>query len=237
MTQQGAHRATMQVMRQLETVSVVEALEDELARGILDGEFAAGEHLREIELSEQYQVGRHTLRAAFDGLVRRGLLQRARNRGVFVRQFTQQDMAQIYELRTALEVQAFRTLAARRTVPAAAREAIARYRTLNSRSPRRLVVEADLAFHRAIVVATGNPRLVRVHEDLQAEIELCLAQLAQSYAKVRELAAQHGELLEAIESGRPAKAEDAIRGHLENATAWLIEHVASPQAAPAPSSP
>jgi len=227
----------MRVMRQLETVSIVEALEDELARRILDGEFAPGEHLREIELSAQYQVGRHTLRAAFDGLVRRGLLQRARNRGVFVRQFTPQDMAEIYELRTALEAQAFRTLAARRSVPEAAREAIARYRTLNSRSPRRLVVEADLAFHRAIVVATGNSRLARVHEDLQAEIELCLAQLAHSYATVRELAAQHGELLEAVESGRPAKAEAAIREHLENATAWLIEHVATPQPARARSSP
>src|SRR5438093_3540075 len=228
----------MRLMRQLETVSIVEALEDELARRILDGEFAPGEHLREIELSEQYQVGRHTLRAAFDGLVRRGLLQRARNRGVFVRQFTQQDMAEIYELRTALEAQAFRTLAARRSVPDAAREAIARYRTLNSRSPRRLVVEADLAFHRAIVVATGNAPLARVHQDLQAEIELCLAQLAQSYATARELASEHGALLQAIETGRPATAEAAIREHLERATAWLIEHVATtaaPQAGTAPS--
>jgi len=68
-------------------------------------------------------------------------------------------------------------------------------------------------------------------------LERCLAQLAQSYATVRELAAQHGELLEAIESGRPAKAEAAIREHLENATAWLIEHVATPQPAAAPPSP
>jgi DNA-binding GntR family transcriptional regulator len=221
-------------MRQLETVSIVEALEDELAQRILDGEFTQGEHLREIELSEQYQVGRHTLRAAFDGLVRRGLLQRARNRGVFVREFAAQDLAEIYELRTALEVQAFRTLAARRMVPDAAREAMSRYRTLNSRSPRRLVVEADLAFHGAIVVATGNARLARAYEHLQAEIELCLAQLAQNYASARALATQHADLLKAIETGRPATAEAAIRHHLENATAWLIEHVAA--AKPATSS-
>src|SRR6266516_8114079 len=157
----------MDLMRPLETVSIVEALVDELERRILDGEFAPGEHLREIELTEQYQVGRHTLRAAFDGLVRRGLLERARNRGVFVRRFTRQDLAEIYELRTALEAQAFRTLAARRTVPEEAHEAIARYRTLNARSPRRHVVEADLAFHRAIVLATGNERLARAHENLQ----------------------------------------------------------------------
>ena len=222
----------MDAMRQLETVSIVEALEDELARRILDGELTPGEHLRELELSEQYHVGRHTLRASFDGLVRRGLLQRARNRGVFVREFTEQDLAEIYELRTALEAQAFRTLAARRTVPEAAREAMSRYSTLDSRSARRLIVDADLAFHRAIVVATGNARLARAFENLQAEIELCLAQLAKSYASVRELATQHAELLEAIESGRPATAEAAIRAHLENATAWLIEHVAAATSPP-----
>ncbi len=227
MTQESAKCGTMHAMRELETVSIVEALEDELARRILDGEFTPGEHLREIELSQQYQVGRHTLRAAFDGLVRRGLLQRARNRGVFVREFTEQDLAEIYELRTALEAQAFRTLAARKMVPEAAREAMSRYRTLNSRSPRRLVVEADLVFHRAIVVATGNARLARTYDHLQAEIELCLAQLAQNYASVRELATQHADLLKAIESGRPATAEAAIREHLENATTWLIEHVAT----------
>src|SRR6266516_3426027 len=227
MTQYAQARDRMDAMRQLETVSIVEALEEELARRILDGELTPGEHLRELELSEQYHVGRHTLRASFDGLVRRGLLQRARNRGVFVREFTEQDLAEIYELRTALEVQAFRTLALRKAVPEAAREAMGRYRTLNSRSARRLIVDADLAFHRAIVVATGNARLARAFENLQAEIELCLAQLAKSYASVRELATQHAELLEAIESGRPATAEAAIRAHLENATAWLIEHVAS----------
>jgi DNA-binding GntR family transcriptional regulator len=214
-------------MRRLETVSIVEALEDEVERRILDGEFVPGEHLREIELSEEYQVGRHTLRAAFDGLVRRRLLERTRNRGVFVRAFTERDIGEIYELRTALEVQAFRTLAARRAVPDAARDAIAELRTLNSRSPRRLVVEADLAFHRSIVVGTGNARLARAHEDLQSEIRICLAQLVQGYATVRELAKQHSGLLQAIESGRPAKAEAAIRDHLDQATVWLVEHAAA----------
>ena len=40
-----------------------------------------------------------------------------------------------------------------------------------------------------------------------------------------------GELLTAIESGRPATAEAAFREHRENATAWLIEHVATAKAA------
>jgi DNA-binding GntR family transcriptional regulator len=208
--------------RELKAVSVVEALEDELAGRILDGDFAAGEYLREIELSEQYRVGRHTLRAAFDGLVRHGLLDRARNRGVFVPQFTAEDLVEIYGLRTAFEVEAFRIVAARRTVPAAAREALARYEELDERSPRRLVVEADLSFHNAIVAAAQNSRLTRAHAQLRGEVQLCVAQLGPGYATVSELGAQHTRLLDAIETGKPAVAEAAIRAHLEHSVSHLL---------------
>jgi DNA-binding GntR family transcriptional regulator len=220
--------AQVQPLRQLETVSIVEALEDDLERRVLDGDFQPGEHLREVELADEYSVGRHTLRAAFDGLVRRRLLERARNRGVFVRALTVRDLSEIYELRTALEVQAFRTLAVRRVVPDAARDAVDRLRTLDSSSPWRLVVESDLAFHRAIVLGAGNARLARAHEDLQSEILLCLAQLVHGYASVQQLAAEHTELLRTIEGGRPGAAEAAVRDHLERATAWLMERAATP---------
>jgi DNA-binding GntR family transcriptional regulator len=219
--------ARISPVRKLETVSIVEALEDDLERRVLDGEFRPGEHLREIELADEYGVGRHTLRAAFDGLVRRRLLDRARNRGVFVRELTETDLLEIYHLRTALEVQAFRLLAAGKEVPAGAREALADLRKLDSQSPWRLVVEADLAFHRAIVAGAGNARLERAYGDLQSEILLCLAQLVHGYASVRQLTRQHAGLLRAIESGRPATAESAIRDHLEGATAWLVDHVAA----------
>jgi DNA-binding GntR family transcriptional regulator len=210
------------------TTSRVETLEDELERQVLDGRFKPGEHLGEIGLAEEFEVGRNTLRAAFDGLVRRGLLVKSPNRGVFVRALTAHDLAEIYELRTALEVQASRMLASRRWVPDAARAALAQHHRLGPRSSRRVVVEADLAFHRALVIGTGNARLTRAHKNLEIEILLCLAQLVQGYASVSRLAGEHGELLEAIENGDAAAAEAVIRRHLENATSWLIEHATPP---------
>jgi DNA-binding GntR family transcriptional regulator len=210
-----------------QTTSRVETLEDELERQVLDGRFKPGEHLGEIALAEEFDVGRNTLRAAFDGLVRRGLLVKSRNRGVFVRALTAHDLAEIYELRTALEVQASRMLAARGRVPDAARAALAQHHRLGPRSSQRAVVEADLAFHRALVVGAGNARLTRAHKNLEIEILLCLAQLVQGYASVGQLSGEHGALLEAIEAGRPAVAESVIRHHLESATSWLIEHATS----------
>lgn len=210
------------------TTSRVETLENELERQVLDGRFKPGEHLGEIALAEEFDVGRNTLRAAFDALVSRGLLVKSRNRGVFVRALTAHDLAEIYELRTALEVQAARILAARRSVPDAARSALAHQQRLGPRSSQRVVVEADLAFHRALVIGSGNARLTRAHKTLEIEILLCLAQLVQGYASVGQLAGEHGALVAAIEGGRPEVAESVIRRHLENATSWLIEHATAP---------
>ena len=210
-------------LHRLGTVSTVQALEEDLERRTLDGEFQPGEHLREVELARQYDVGRNTLRAAFDGLTRRGLLIKSRNRGVFVRALTARDLAEVYELRSAIEVQAGRTLAARRSVPEPARRALDAERKLTTDSSRRDLVEADLAFHRAIVDGAGNGRLSGVHRDLAAEIRLSLAQLMETeYASVQDLASQHADVLRAIETGRPAATEAVIRRHLEAATAWLV---------------
>ena len=221
------------VLRRLGTVSAVQALEEDLERRTLDGEFQPGEHLREIELARQYDVGRNTLRAAFDGLAHRGLLVKSRNRGVFVRVLTGRDLAEVYELRAAIEVQAGRSLAARRSVPEAARQALEAERRLTGDSARRDLVEADLAFHRAIVEGAGNSRLAAVHRDIAAEFLLSLAQLMESeYATVEDLAAEHAEVLRAIEGGKPSSAEATIRRHLETATAWLVSRGGRPVDAP-----
>jgi DNA-binding GntR family transcriptional regulator len=209
--------------RLLATISVVEALENELLRRLLSGDLRPGDRLREVELAEHYGVGRYTLRAAFDGLVRRGLLQRERGRGVSVAIFGPDDFVEIYEARMALEALAARTLAARRTVPDAAREALDRLDRLPADADWRLVVDADLAFHRALVAATGNRRLRRMHADLEVEILLGMVQLGTGYATVGRLAGEHRALLVAIAAGRAAAAERAIRTHLGDAASWFAQ--------------
>jgi DNA-binding GntR family transcriptional regulator len=214
--------------RLLATISVVEALETELIRRLLGGDLRPGDRLREVELAEHYGVGRYTLRAAFDGLVRRGLLQRERGRGVTVAVLGPADFVEIYEARTALEVEAARTLAARRVVPDAAREALDRLDRLPADADWRLVADADLAFHRALVAATGNRRLQRMHADLEVEILLGMVQLGAGYATLPQLAEEHRALLAAIAAGRPAAAERAARSHLGDAAAWFAQGGATP---------
>ena len=58
----------------LARVSTVDALVDALRHRVLSGELAPGAAMREVELSEEYGVGRHSLRAALQALVHEGLL-------------------------------------------------------------------------------------------------------------------------------------------------------------------
>src|SRR5882757_8930710 len=109
----------------LQTVSTVTALEDALEERILEGELAAGEHLRETELAAEYDVARHSLRAACDALVRRGLLVKRPNKGFFVPELNEDDAREIFELRRALEAPVVRMLAERKHVPATTQEALA----------------------------------------------------------------------------------------------------------------
>ncbi|HEX6521880.1 MAG TPA: GntR family transcriptional regulator [Streptosporangiaceae bacterium] len=209
-------------MRRLETISAVEALEVDLGQRILDGNLTPGEHLRETELAAEYGVGRHTLRVAFDRLARRGLLDKQRNRGVFVRVLTNRDLAETCQVRTALEAEAFRALTQKGHLPPAACQAVADLGRLDSGSPQRSVVAADLAFHCAVIEGTGNQHLVRAYEALHSEIQLLLAQLVNRYATASGLAEQHSQLLDSIRRGDPAAAETAIREHLRRGTEWLV---------------
>jgi DNA-binding GntR family transcriptional regulator len=156
--------------------------------------------------------------------VRRGLLAKQRNRGVYVRELSGEDLREVYEVREAIEVEIVRILAGRRIVPEAARELTERVATLTTRSPRAEVVALDLGFHRALVEATGNGRLARVHEELSSEIQLCLAQLVKGYTSPKQIAAEHTRLLDHLEHGRSQAAERAVREDFAKTREWLISH-------------
>ena len=68
----------------LQRVSTVDAIAAALRTRILDGELAAGERLRELELADAYGVARHSLRAALRALAAEGLVAIEPNRGASV---------------------------------------------------------------------------------------------------------------------------------------------------------
>jgi GntR family transcriptional regulator len=82
-------------------------LRDDLRRRLDDGEFAA-RFPTDLELVEEYDVSRHTVREAVRRLHDEGLLDRSRGKGTFVRaQRIEQPLGALYSLFRSVEDQGF----------------------------------------------------------------------------------------------------------------------------------
>jgi DNA-binding GntR family transcriptional regulator len=209
------------------TVSTVEAAANAIRDLILDGQLSPGTRLRENEFAERLGIARHSFRAATQILIGEGLLRREPNRGVQVPVFSREDVEDIFKLRAALEVEAMRLVIEAGSVPDEAREAVRQLSDLSAKASWSEVVEPDLRFHRAIIEAAGSERLRRAYLGLQSEIVLCMVQLEPAYDHPAQVAAEHAELLAAIDAGDLEGGEALWRRHLVDAAANQIAAIAT----------
>ena len=206
--------------------TAVEAVAQDLRAAILTGSPAPGEWLREQALAAEYQVARHTLRAALRALASERLLVIEPHRGARVASLDGPQLEALFELRTALEVEAARLSAARLptgTWPAAVREAAdeldRRCAAPDADGPGRAAVDAaHLGLHHALVAAAGSPRITSAHAALATESRLVLLQ-SRPGLPVGRMARLHRELLENLRQHGP----EALRAHLSQGRALSEE--------------
>jgi DNA-binding GntR family transcriptional regulator len=136
---------------------VVRALEFD----ILFGRLKPRERLVEDQLMARFGAKRHAVRRALDELERMGVVVRAPNRGATVRDFTAQEVEEIYELRELLQRQA----AQRMPLPgdggliAGLSEIQRRHDAAVAANDLRLVDQVNDAFHKLFFSACGNRHL------------------------------------------------------------------------------
>jgi DNA-binding GntR family transcriptional regulator len=189
--------------------AAVETLAQALRDLILDGELTG--HLVEQELCAAHGVARHTARAALRALAAEGLVAIEPNRGARVAQLGPDDVRGLYALRTAIEVEGVRLALERGPFPPQVAQAVERHsRACRARRPAwSTVVVAHDELHRALVAASGSPRLTAAHAALAAETRLFLVQLRPAFT-LEELATDHERLPAELERHGP----DALRAHL-----------------------
>jgi DNA-binding GntR family transcriptional regulator len=204
----------------LHAVSAQDALVESLRDRILRGEFVPGAPVSDVELASAYGVARPTVRAAIQELVHEGLMRREPRRRACVPRLTAEDIRDLFYVRMPLELLAVEAITARVSVLDAAIQAVERFERLGPESSWRDVVDADMRFHRALIAATGSPRLQRAYASLQAEIRLARAQF--QVETVTVLADEHRRLLAAIIAGPTSVALEAMRDHLQRAEDDLV---------------
>src|SRR5690606_1431086 len=131
--------------------------------GILPGDFPQGSHITAQQLAEATSLSRTPVREAMRRLHAEGLIRFIPNRGAFVSSWTEDEIAQTYELRVLLE-----SFAAREAAVAITDERLADLRQLALEMRDLALAEpADVAaiaqvndkFHKAVLEAAGNARL------------------------------------------------------------------------------
>jgi DNA-binding GntR family transcriptional regulator len=211
----------MSTPRPLTVTSTVDALAAALRPRILEGELEAGARLREQELSVDYGVARHTLRAALRALAAEGLVKIEPNRGASVARLGTEELHDIADLRIALEVEAA-CLALERgegRLPDDVHERAARLAATcrRKRPPWSTVVDAHEDLHTSIVAASGSPRIVAAYRAIAGEMRLVIVQLRPAWTLER-MAADHLALVEQIETEGPG----VLRPHIREATAAIV---------------
>jgi DNA-binding GntR family transcriptional regulator len=210
------------VTRDLAVSSTVDALAAALRPRILEAELEAGARLREQELSDDYGVARHTLRAALRTLAAEGLVTIEPNRGARVASLGPAELHDIADLRIALETEAARLALERGEgrLPVDVHERAARLAAVcrRKRPPSwSSVVDAHEELHTAIVDASGSSRIKAAYRAITGELRLVLVQLRPTWTLER-MASDHLELVERIEQEGP----DVLRPHIREATAAIV---------------
>src|SRR4051812_40641626 len=205
----------------LARTTTVDALADALRERIMTGELLPGERLIERDLVERYEVGRGTVRAALQRLEHDGLVTVETHRGAFVRQLDKQGLRDLFELRTALELEsAHRALAANNgKLPASVHEAVERLAACcdRKRPSWQRISAAHADVHESIVKAGGSPRIEGAYRHLAEELTLFMLVLRPVWTPA-EMAEHHRRLVRELESEGPP----ALRRHLEEGEAAVI---------------
>ena len=200
----------------MRTQSLTSLVQEEIDRQITTGELAAGKRINEIALAERLGISRGPIREACRALVQAGLLEAVRNRGVFVRQIGPAEMAEVYDVRAALDHMAGRTLAERitRAQLTALKQLV---RRMDQAAKRRQIAEyypLNLAFHRSIIDYAGNRRLAGIYQGLVKELHLSRRAGLVQGGGLHFSNDEHKEIVAALEAHDPALTARLMEAHV-----------------------
>lgn len=222
-------------MSQIQRTPLADQATELLMNRIRAGEWGLGAKLPgEMTLALQLGVGRSTVREAIRQLAGRGVLSSRQGAGVFVTALevpeswrtvvSRADIISVIDARLAIET-ASASLAAEKRSEAdiAAIKAALEYRKLESKIIDNYV-DADMAFHRAIIVATKNPILLDLFDGLTARLREAMVAMLKIVGNSgsEEDHDIHARLFTAIEKRDVETAASLSRSHLQSLKDWLI---------------
>ena len=202
--------------------SQTERTTDRLRDDIVNGVRSPGDRLVERDLATELGVSRVPVREALRTLAAEGLVVPRPRSWATVREFTERDLCDLHEVRSALELTTFRLAAERRTdAEAADLRRIAEAGLAASRAGDPVDARSASAdFHERAVEIAGNRLLAEIELQLRGRLRWLYGQ----HDDLLTVAAEHHRLAEAIAARELAALPDLVAGHLATGHRLAVDH-------------
>jgi DNA-binding GntR family transcriptional regulator len=181
---------------------------DVLRDAIVTGTIPAGSRVTEIQVSEQLNLSRATVRQAFRQLANEGLLHLVPYTGWTVLALNAHDVWELYTLRSAVERLAAQLLAKSLDDEKAARLTAAYDALVKecSRGHAARIAEADFALHKEIIRLAGHSRLETQYALIEQQIRMYIRSSDALIPERGSIIEQHKPIVDSILSHNADKA-------------------------------
>lgn len=194
--------------------TIREQVADRIRADVLSGRLSEGTSLREQSLAEQYGVSRAPIRDALLQLTQEGLLVAKPNCGVTVGKSSIEDIQPlVVDLRRRIEVHALRKAFARLTDADVDRldQTVKRLRAACEKMDLAEIVRNDMALHRCILEATGNPDLLAIWLPIVSRMMLHYSR----HRNMMESHREHAAIVDAIRRRDRKAANKALEANIQ----------------------
>lgn len=184
---------------------------------IVSGRLKPGSRLTELQLAEESELSRGTVRAALRRLVSEELVVQMPYTGWEVVSLNSRDVWELFTLRRALEGLASR-LVTEQMSAAVEEKLVAAFDDLVgacSDGNKASLVEKDAQLHRTIVDLSGHSRLIKHYEVIQRQVCIAIAMSDALVTDADEIASQHRPIVDSILSGDAETAEKEAQHHTD----------------------
>lgn len=217
--------STSEAVRLRKETSLPAIIREEILRMLEAGELLPGEWVNEAELAARFGVSRGPVREACRGLEQQGLLHFPVNRGAFVRLLDLGEVAELYDIRSALFSLAGRLLASKISEEgiAALRELIRQMDEAASSGDLEAYYPLNLQFHKTIFELAGNKKLFGIYRNCIQELHLFRRNALITSERMTQSNAEHREIFEALRCGNGKKASQLMEAHVLKAKKLILQ--------------
>ncbi|HWI55315.1 MAG TPA: GntR family transcriptional regulator [Desulfobacteria bacterium] len=196
-----------------------------LREAIISATLKPGERLMEIQLAEEMGVSRTPVREAIRKLELEGFVVMVPRKGAYVAGISMKDIADVFEIRAAMEGLAAGLAAERITeeeLEQLERILVKVGESVQNNNLEKLI-EVDTEFHETLYKACRNERLVQIVSNLREQIQRFRTASLSTPGRMQFALQEHKKIVEAVSERNAELAQALAREHIENAENSMLE--------------